>query len=446
MPAGGSSGLGAGAFPPDIRGRLRRRKKNSAALRAAGRENGMTLRKIAALLTALAFILGRGCAMAEFAEKEWYAEALAASEMAMGSNVRLKQVIERARAGEHITLATIGGSVTEGAGASSYAECWASRVAVRLGNEFGTGHNVELINAGVGGTASTFGYMRYQRDIVERVSTEDPDGYPDLVIVEYSVNDWQEPTGHRCYESMVRDILAQPNRPAVILLFAVFKNGWNLQEELRRIGDQYDLMMVSIRDGIYPHIGKEIPAEEFFHDEYHPTSVGHRIMADCLMRAISDAAAAEASAADVRTDAPAVYGADFIGLKTIYAGQETEGITVEPGGFSGTDPNTYRNHPVGQVSGQNFFRESGGSTEPLRISGGFSKCLIAWKASNDAAFGTLEISVDGKTVMELKGAASSWNQSEVALALDEAEPGEHIVEIRVKELAKRGTVTAVAVR
>jgi hypothetical protein len=67
---------------------------------------------------------------------------------------------------------------------------------------------VRFVNAGVGGTPSTFGLMRYQRDIADRV--QDADGLPDLVIVEFSVNDYQEPTGHRCFESLVKTILSQP--------------------------------------------------------------------------------------------------------------------------------------------------------------------------------------------------------------------------------------------
>ena len=38
--------------------------------------------------------------------------------MRLGNNVRLKKVIERAQAGEPVTIGLIGGSITEGAGAA----------------------------------------------------------------------------------------------------------------------------------------------------------------------------------------------------------------------------------------------------------------------------------------------------------------------------------------
>ena len=83
----------------------------------------MKIRKLAAALTALV-LLCSGTAWGEgkktMFEKEWYLQALKDSVMSTGNNARLKKVIDRARSGEEITLATIGGSITEGAGASVY--------------------------------------------------------------------------------------------------------------------------------------------------------------------------------------------------------------------------------------------------------------------------------------------------------------------------------------
>ena len=227
--------------------------------------------------------------MAEFSEEEWYGEALKECRIFAGNNLRLKRVIERTRTGEQITIGTVGGSVTEGGAASSYEESWPVRFAAQFGETYGTegGANVTLVNAGVAGTASPFGYMRYGRDVLSRVPESDPDGYPDIVVIEYAVNDWGEPTGCRCYESMVKEILSHPNEPAVILMFAVRDDGWNLQNELRKIGERYGLLMVSMK-GIYRHLGEDFPKKEYFKDEYHPNSDGHRMMADALMRAVTD--------------------------------------------------------------------------------------------------------------------------------------------------------------
>ena len=380
-------------------------------------------------------------------DEEWYRQALRDSVMSVGNNARLKKVIERAQNGEVITLATIGGSITEGAGASSYKECWASRLHIRFRTEYGAanGSNVCFVNAGVGGTPSPFGYMRYQREVVNRVPAADTDGLPDVVVIEFSVNDWEEPTKHRCFESMVKEILDAPNEPAVILLFAVFRNGFNLQNDLRRIGKNYDLMMVSIKDGFYGHFGKELKKEGFFSDEYHPTSLGHRIMTDCLMQAVTEAAEAETDAAP-DLDVKPVYGTDFMGLKTIFGDTETEEFTVDRGGFPGSDSGSYHNQPVGWVCGKNFYHNVKDPMDPLTVRGIFRKCLVAWKATNSASFGAAEILIDGRVVKTVKGGKDKWGQSEVVLVLDEKEAAEHTLEIRVTEEGKAFTVTAIGLQ
>ncbi len=409
-------------------------------------------RLLAAVLAAM--LLGMETGVSEMTpiygkakDEAWYQQVLARAQMSLGNNARLKRVIERAGAGEEITLAVIGGSITEGAGAGRYKECWAVRVAERFGSVYGVdgGKNVKLVNAGVGGTASTYGLMRYQRDVVERVT--DPDGLPDVVIIEYSVNDWGEPTGHRCFEALVRTALSQPNEPAVILLFAVFKNGWNLQDELKKIGKTYDLMMVSIRDGAFPEVGNHWTAKEFFYDEYHPTSLGHVIMADCILSAIDAANRAETSAADVDPGALPAYGADYVGLKTIYAGRETEGVAVSRGGFAQDDKTSYANTPVGRVCGENFFHNTGDGNEPLRVEASFKKLLVAWRAMSGKDYGRAEVLVDGKVRATLEGGDGKWGQSEVILAFDARESAAHTVEIRMAEGSenKKFTITCLAI-
>jgi hypothetical protein len=48
--------------------------------------------------------------------------------------------------------------------------------------------------------------------------------------------------------------------------------------------------------------------------------------------------------------------------------------------------------------------------------------------------------------MMVQGAQDKWGQSEVVLALDDAEAAEHTVEIRVKDRTRKFTVTAIGIR
>lgn len=123
--------------------------------------------------------------------------------------------------------------------------------------------------------------IRFDRDVLREGEQ------PDLVVIEFAVNDEGDETKGDCYESLVRKVLKLPWRPAVVLLFSVFANDWNLQERLQPVGRQYDLPMVSILDAVTPQFsGKEqkrvITKNQFFYDMFHPTNLGHTIMADCL--------------------------------------------------------------------------------------------------------------------------------------------------------------------
>ncbi|WP_053779429.1 hypothetical protein [Paenibacillus xylanivorans] len=92
------------------------------------------------------------------------------------------------------------------------------------------------------------------------------------------MNDADDETEGTCYESLVLQALRADYDPAVILLFSVFKNDWNLQDRLAPVGWHYNLPMVSVKDAVVeqfqlpPEEGRLISKEQYFHDIYHPTS------------------------------------------------------------------------------------------------------------------------------------------------------------------------------
>ena len=78
---------------------------------------------------------------------------------------------------------------------------------------------MHFINAGIGATGSLIGVHRAQRDVL--------DFSPDIVFVEFAVNDSNLPEDHKAYESLLRRILSAPKKPALILLFSSWKDGSN---------------------------------------------------------------------------------------------------------------------------------------------------------------------------------------------------------------------------
>lgn len=377
------------------------------------------------------------------AASDWYQTLLANAQMNLGNNKRLKAVIKRAQAGEQITVASIGGSITEGAGAIRYQQCYAYQTYESFKNTYGAGDgsNVHFVNAGVGGTPSTFGLLRYQRDIVSRVT--DDDGLPDIVLVEYAVNDGEEPTGHGCYESLVKQILQQPNHPVVILVFAVFPTGYTLQEELKKVGSTYDLMMVSTKNGAFPFVGDKWTSEEFFFDIYHPTTLGHKVMADCIFHTIKAAAEQPEAASDINLDVPPAYSTAYIGLKTIFKDQHGEELKLSCGSFDKDDDKAYRNLPIGILYAKNFYHTAGSGNESLTFEAVCKNLLLAFRSVNDETYGKIDIYVDGRKVKTINGNTGSWGQSVTDLIFAEDTAAKHTVEIKMApgDEEKKFTIT-----
>jgi GDSL-like Lipase/Acylhydrolase family len=130
-----------------------------------------------------------------------------------------------------------------------------------------------LVNAGAGGTGSMYGALRADKDLLF--------AKPDLVVIEFAVNDnW---TDGEAYEGLVRQILAQPNSPAVVLLFMMWERGGNDQEMQAKVGAHYHLPMVSFRDAMWPEMAAgRMKWSDYIVDTVHPNDAGHAAAARFL--------------------------------------------------------------------------------------------------------------------------------------------------------------------
>ena len=204
-------------------------------------------------------------------EVDWYQEMLERSVMSTGNNARVKKVLEKARNGETVNIVTLGGSITEGGNATSMKLGYAYLFAEEFGKTYGVngGENINFVNAGLSGTPSSLGVMRYDRDVVEALGAE-----PDLFLIEFEVNDWAEATKGRAYESMVYEVLTQDNDAAVIMIFAVRNDMWNVQNEHLPIATHYEIPVVCIKDAISTAITKNYMAKSKFYADDYPDPKG----------------------------------------------------------------------------------------------------------------------------------------------------------------------------
>ena len=134
-------------------------------------------------------------------------------------NPRMENFFNKIKRGENVTVAAIGGSITTGFSASPVSsKCWAGLTGQWL-KELASknGSKLSFYNRGVSGTDSAFGVARLDNHILSLK--------PDLVIVEYAMNDqWLDSkVRKRTYESIIRRLLSDSDT-AVRALFVNEKN------------------------------------------------------------------------------------------------------------------------------------------------------------------------------------------------------------------------------
>lgn len=390
-----------------------------------------------------------------------YGKMLEKSLLGMGDWGRLKKVINKARGGEDTTVAFIGGSITQGAGAIPIdKQCYAWKAFQGFCGLCGKGteDNIHYRKAGVGGTSSELGMVRYDRDVCSDGAVE-----PDLVVVEFAVNDEGDETGGESFECLVRRILSSPKAPAVILLFSVFSNDMNLQERLSKVGEAYRLPMVSLKDCVVeqfylkPETGRVISKNQYFYDVYHPSNLGHTVMADCLLHLFKAADAAveghcseaketgecqdpEADGA-VKSQAVVfpesiapVYGIEFQNIRLMDRSNAEEIAEIDCGDFSETDTDLQAVERDQNLHRTPEFPHNWmhvGGSRPFSMDIVCSALLIVEKDSASPRAGCIEAYVDGEPARVIDPREVGWVHCNALILFRGKELKKHHVEIRM---------------
>lgn len=192
-----------------------------------------------------------------------------------GDISRIVQVMNKAKNGQDICVAFLGGSITQGCNATKFEECYASRTYKWFKDTFNN-VNVEYVNAGVGATGSIIGVHRVEEQVLSK--------NPDIVFIDFAVNDKNTIYDKIAYESLIRRILSTQNPPAIIEVFMTNFDGSNVQEQQIEIGRKYKIPMISFRDTVYIEIiSNKLKWEEVGSDEVHPNDYGHFIISELLI-------------------------------------------------------------------------------------------------------------------------------------------------------------------
>jgi len=213
------------------------------------------------------------------------ASLFAAGDKNMNENLRLENFFAKVRRGESVTVAAIGGSITRGFNANpTSSKCWAGLTEQWLKNLAAeNASELSFYNRGVSGTDSAFGVARLEDHILALK--------PDLVIVEYAMNDqWLDvKVRKRTYEAIIRRILDNSDT-AILALFVNERNSpYNSnQPEEEKICKYYDIPYVSWKNCLFEE-DSHASFNEFFDGEeaIHPNNAGHAKIADYIIAKLS---------------------------------------------------------------------------------------------------------------------------------------------------------------
>jgi lysophospholipase L1-like esterase len=193
---------------------------------------------------------------------------------AEGNLARLAAAMRKAQNGEEITVGVIGGSITQGSSATNNRNSYANLFFEWWVQAFPQA-KVNFVNAGIGATNSYLGVHRVDQQLLVK--------QPDVVIVEFSVNDSDTAFYKASYEDLVRKILKAENNPAVILLFMTMEDGTSAEPSHMHIGFLYDLPRISYRQAVLKEIEKgTFTWKDISPDDIHPNDKGHAIVGELL--------------------------------------------------------------------------------------------------------------------------------------------------------------------
>ncbi len=191
-----------------------------------------------------------------------------------GDLSRLGAAMKKAEQGEKVTIGFIGGSITQGSSSSGSENCYAYKTYAWWAEKFSDAE-VEYANAGIGATDSYLGVHRVEGDLLSK--------NPDVVVIEFSVNDTNHMLNQESYESLIRKIYNSESQPAVVLLCTTMEDGTSFQEKHAQVGMYYNLPIISYHDVVYPEVkAGTLIWSDISPDNIHPNDAGHDIIGQMM--------------------------------------------------------------------------------------------------------------------------------------------------------------------
>lgn len=185
---------------------------------------------------------------------------------------------------EKLTVAYFGGSITQGAGISDKSKSWRGQTTTWLKEKYPESEIVE-IDASLGGTGSDLALFRLEPNVLKY--------NPDLIFIEFVVNDTILPDCERYEESIIRKILDSGLDCDIVLVRATrdtiykktkigeFYNSYLFYEKL---AEKYGFDLVDIGKAFFDIVDAGGSFDDLTVDGVHPSQHGYDVLASVVTK------------------------------------------------------------------------------------------------------------------------------------------------------------------
>lgn len=172
-----------------------------------------------------------------------------------------------------LKIGYMGGSVTEGFAGDAVHPAYPAMVNDALRAQGVAAETIVCAEAGMGtmqGNLLAEEYLLAQK--------------PDLVFLEFAINETTLKPSVISFESLLRKILTQPEPPVVCLFLIRNVNDYHCESFMLPIAEHYRLPCVRLRTGLNAALERgALQWEDYGDAESHPNRDGHLLLAECLL-------------------------------------------------------------------------------------------------------------------------------------------------------------------
>lgn len=188
------------------------------------------------------------------------------------------EILAKFEGQNEINVVFLGGSITQGCGASEQSKCFANMTGEWLKAVFGA-DRLNYYNMGVGGTPSKYGLIRFKRDVASY--------NPHLVFIEFAVNDGDRDT-RQYVEGLVRGLSSLSTKPYVVFLYTTDEEYTTETKYFNEVAKYYCIPEISLKDALKKHLnGANAREAGCLMDSVHPTDKGYAVYFEEMKRCLS---------------------------------------------------------------------------------------------------------------------------------------------------------------